>query len=193
MKRTIKEKLKKYGRGGFTLIELLVVISIISLLSSIILASLSEARDKAKISAFMSNLKQLELSMALYMDDNNGLSPNYDEYTNCFQWLPEGYCENAYWDYLINDFRDDLVPTYISSIDFMNLPNNFSYIYDIEEFYSSTGDSGSTIQCGDEFLESYMFVLQDNEMFGIYIPGSLELPLPRHFSTYMGEGYCFGA
>jgi prepilin-type N-terminal cleavage/methylation domain-containing protein len=38
-------------KRGFTLIELLVVISIISLLSSVILASLNGARDKAKIAA----------------------------------------------------------------------------------------------------------------------------------------------
>src|SRR3989344_5438428 len=36
---------------GFTLIELLVVISIISLLSSIVLSSVSSARDKARIAA----------------------------------------------------------------------------------------------------------------------------------------------
>lgn len=36
---------------GFTLIELLVVISIISLLSSVVLASLSSARDKARVAA----------------------------------------------------------------------------------------------------------------------------------------------
>lgn len=38
-------------KRGFTLIELLVVISIISLLTSIVLASLSSARDKARIGA----------------------------------------------------------------------------------------------------------------------------------------------
>jgi prepilin-type N-terminal cleavage/methylation domain-containing protein len=41
--------MKRFNKKGFTLIELLVVISIISLLSSIVIASLNEARDKARI------------------------------------------------------------------------------------------------------------------------------------------------
>jgi len=40
-----------FSKKGFTLIELLVVISIISLLSSIVMASLNESREKARIAA----------------------------------------------------------------------------------------------------------------------------------------------
>ena len=48
-----------YKKRGFTLVELLVVIAIISLLSSIVLASLSSVREKARLAA----AKQFEASL----------------------------------------------------------------------------------------------------------------------------------
>lgn len=56
---------------GFTLIELLVVISIISLLSSVILASVKDARDKAEKAALRQYMGQLVNALELYRSDNN--------------------------------------------------------------------------------------------------------------------------
>lgn len=62
------------SRLGFTLIELLVVIAIIGLLSSVVLASLNSARVKARDATRISQLKQINLALALYRD-NTGSYP----------------------------------------------------------------------------------------------------------------------
>ncbi len=64
------------SKRGFTLIELLVVISIIGLLSSIVLASLRSARDKAISAAIMADLHSIQNQAAIYYDTNNKYATN---------------------------------------------------------------------------------------------------------------------
>jgi general secretion pathway protein G len=75
--------MRKGGRG-FTLIELLVVIAIIGILSTIVLASLSTARLKSRDARRISDIKQLQLALAVFYDSNAGypsalscLAPTY--------------------------------------------------------------------------------------------------------------------
>lgn len=62
-------------KKGFTLIELLVVIAIIAILSGIIFPVFSAAREKARTTTCLSNLKQLALAAIMYADDNNKCYP----------------------------------------------------------------------------------------------------------------------
>lgn len=59
------------GRN-FTLIELLVVIAIIILLAGILMPALSRARELARGSMCMNNLKQCIVGISSYLNDNNG-------------------------------------------------------------------------------------------------------------------------
>jgi prepilin-type N-terminal cleavage/methylation domain-containing protein len=62
-------------RNGFTLIELLMVISIISLLSTIILASLSTARSKSRDATRIASLRQMANALEIYYLNNNYTYP----------------------------------------------------------------------------------------------------------------------
>lgn len=61
---------------GFTLIELLVVIAIIGILSSVVLASLNSARQKARDVKRISDLRQLQTAIQLFYENNNSGYPS---------------------------------------------------------------------------------------------------------------------
>ncbi len=56
-------------RGGFTLIELLVVIAVIAILASILFPVFSQAREKARQTTCMSQLRQIGLAIGMYRTD----------------------------------------------------------------------------------------------------------------------------
>lgn len=62
--------MKRKFPTGFTLIELLVVVSIISLLSSITMASLQVGRMKARDARRIQDLHQIQLALDLYFSDH---------------------------------------------------------------------------------------------------------------------------
>jgi prepilin-type N-terminal cleavage/methylation domain-containing protein len=69
LKRSIKDNI------AFTLIELLVVIAIISILAALLTPALKSARDTAKRVGCLSNLRQIGLTMNMYIGDNSGRYP----------------------------------------------------------------------------------------------------------------------
>lgn len=71
---------KKY-KSGFTLIELLVVISIISLLSSVVLASVSGVRERAVLTKTVSEMRSLQQAVELYRN-KYGLYPSDNQSAN---------------------------------------------------------------------------------------------------------------
>lgn len=64
-------------RGGFTLFEMMVVVTIIAILASITAVAVNSAKEKARQTDCMSNLRQLGTAIVTYRADNRGRNPGW--------------------------------------------------------------------------------------------------------------------
>src|SRR5262249_27320458 len=96
--RRRKESEMFQRRSGFTLIELLVVIAIIAILAAILFPVFAKAREKARHSSCLSNMKQCALSILMYVQDYDETFPRVpnvaDPYLN-----PNATVEKQGWLY----------------------------------------------------------------------------------------------
>lgn len=63
-------------KSGFTLIELLVVIAIIAILAAILFPVFANAKEHARMTKCLNNLKNLATAFRMYADDNGGKMPS---------------------------------------------------------------------------------------------------------------------
>jgi prepilin-type N-terminal cleavage/methylation domain-containing protein/prepilin-type processing-associated H-X9-DG protein len=96
-------------RKGFTLIELLVVIAIIAILAAILFPVFARAREKARQTACLSNVKQISLGVQMYAQD-------YDEV------LPFFYISHA--DHSMRTGLAQIIQPYIKNADVYNCPSS---------------------------------------------------------------------
>ncbi|MFA6292761.1 MAG: type II secretion system protein, partial [Victivallales bacterium] len=62
-------------RNCFTLIELLVVITIIMIMAGLLLPALMRSKSMAMEKSCMSNMRQIQLALAIYCDSSNNYYP----------------------------------------------------------------------------------------------------------------------
>ncbi|MCK4520480.1 type II secretion system protein [Candidatus Parcubacteria bacterium] len=124
------------NKKGFTLIELLVVIAVIGVLSSIVLVSLSGARDRARDAIRKSDMSQIRKALEVYWstyehyppeglccDTSVGANPIADYCWVGCQSNPPG----DYWD--ANSDLQDLVTADITSVIPVDPINDATYGY----------------------------------------------------------------
>lgn len=95
-------------RGAFTLIELLVVIAIIAILAAILFPVFAKAREKARQSACLSNMKQIALGALQYSQDYDGMWLPY-------LWYPLAQGGTVTWP--------DMQHAYVKNIQIYNCPS----------------------------------------------------------------------
>ncbi|MEN6546264.1 MAG: DUF1559 domain-containing protein [Armatimonadia bacterium] len=118
-------------RHGFTLIELLVVIAIIAILAAILFPVFAKAREKARQSSCLSNMKQIVLATLQYVQD-------YDERLPC-RWYSSDVSPNYHYPHVA-------ITPYCKSIQIFTCPSwsTAQTMADLGTFNSSYSTPGGS-------------------------------------------------
>ncbi len=154
---------------GFTLIELLVVVAIIGMLSSVVLASLNDARGKARDASRKATLRSLQNALELYYS-TNGAYPStsgnfYSSEPN--DALANGPGNNGIW-------IPGLAPLYITA-----LPRD--------------PKGGIPTLCGNNWRRAYVYRSDDGKNFTLLSHCGPEKTVPTTDTFYdtLRPGYAF--
>lgn len=121
------------NRRGFTLIELLVVVAIIALLISILMPSLTQAKEASRRAVCASNMRQMMTGIAYYVHDFHETWPNTVRGSNRDGTAGKGESwTQGSWAMRIRPYLKDIKPFYCPDWDWGNFNLPFMQMYALQ-------------------------------------------------------------
>jgi prepilin-type N-terminal cleavage/methylation domain-containing protein/prepilin-type processing-associated H-X9-DG protein len=102
-------------RSAFTLIELLVVIAVIAILAAVLFPVFAQARERARMSACISNMRQIGTAVIMYAGDYDETFPYVTFYSRTGNWGAKG--DQTY------TWKNAIRP-YLKNLDVLACPSN---------------------------------------------------------------------
>lgn len=114
---------------GMSLLELMIVVAILLTLAGIVFAAFGPARDRARRTVCISNLRQIGLALTAYRHDYNGDDPRGVPTTQASLGLPDSKCTLAWVDTYLRDRRILFCPSFHEHVQIQELGSTYAFYF----------------------------------------------------------------